>query len=159
MTKPLRIALAGLGTVGAGVIRLLDTNGALIARRAGRPRLMQRQQLERQRQLRVGGAAAPTNSKANCERRRRRCPYAVITCTCSRPRPALRRLRPGTRVPAPAKAKAAAKRRAVERATDKQRCIVKNFFDFSNSVMVSHLTFSLSTSHTESKLALTREQK
>ncbi len=36
MTAPLRIALAGLGTVGAGVIRLLDTNGALIARRAGR---------------------------------------------------------------------------------------------------------------------------
>lgn len=37
MTEPLRIALAGLGTVGAGVIRLLDTNGDLIARRAGRP--------------------------------------------------------------------------------------------------------------------------
>lgn len=37
MTQPLRIALAGLGTVGAGVIRLLDENGALIARRAGRP--------------------------------------------------------------------------------------------------------------------------
>ena len=37
MTKPLRIALAGLGTVGGGVIRLLDINGALIARRAGRP--------------------------------------------------------------------------------------------------------------------------
>ncbi|OYY67757.1 homoserine dehydrogenase [Sphingomonas sp. 28-63-12] len=35
--KPLRIALAGLGTVGAGVIRLIDANGALIARRAGRP--------------------------------------------------------------------------------------------------------------------------
>ena len=34
--KPLRIAIAGLGTVGAGVIRLLDTNGALIAARAGR---------------------------------------------------------------------------------------------------------------------------
>ena len=34
---PLRIALAGLGTVGGGVIRLLETNGALIARRAGRP--------------------------------------------------------------------------------------------------------------------------
>lgn len=33
---PLRIAIAGLGTVGAGVIRLLDTNGALIAARAGR---------------------------------------------------------------------------------------------------------------------------
>jgi len=37
MTEPLRIALAGLGTVGAGVIRLLNTNGALIERRAGRP--------------------------------------------------------------------------------------------------------------------------
>ncbi len=37
MTEPLRIALAGLGTVGGGVIRLLETNGALIARRAGRP--------------------------------------------------------------------------------------------------------------------------
>lgn len=37
MVTPLRIALAGLGTVGAGVIRLLDANGALIARRAGRP--------------------------------------------------------------------------------------------------------------------------
>ncbi|MES2057397.1 MAG: homoserine dehydrogenase [Pseudomonadota bacterium] len=37
MTKPLRIALAGLGTVGGGVIRLIDANGALIARRAGRP--------------------------------------------------------------------------------------------------------------------------
>src|SRR5579863_5058844 len=34
---PLRVALAGLGTVGAGVIRLVETNGALIARRAGRP--------------------------------------------------------------------------------------------------------------------------
>jgi homoserine dehydrogenase len=34
---PLRIALAGLGTVGGGVIRLIETNGALIARRAGRP--------------------------------------------------------------------------------------------------------------------------
>jgi homoserine dehydrogenase len=37
MTKPLRIALAGLGTVGGGVIRLIDANKALIARRAGRP--------------------------------------------------------------------------------------------------------------------------
>ncbi len=37
MTKPLKIALAGLGTVGAGVIKLLDANAALIARRAGRP--------------------------------------------------------------------------------------------------------------------------
>ncbi|HVI99759.1 MAG TPA: homoserine dehydrogenase [Sphingomonas sp.] len=37
MTEPLRVAIAGLGTVGAGVIKLLDANGALIARRAGRP--------------------------------------------------------------------------------------------------------------------------
>ncbi|HEX8382745.1 MAG TPA: homoserine dehydrogenase [Sphingomonas sp.] len=36
MTEPLRIALAGLGTVGAGVVRLLDRNADLIARRAGR---------------------------------------------------------------------------------------------------------------------------
>jgi homoserine dehydrogenase len=35
--QPLRIALAGLGTVGAGVIRLVETNADLIARRAGRP--------------------------------------------------------------------------------------------------------------------------
>ncbi len=37
MAAPLRIALAGLGTVGAGVIRLIEANGELIARRAGRP--------------------------------------------------------------------------------------------------------------------------
>jgi homoserine dehydrogenase len=36
MTEPLRIALAGLGTVGAGVVKLLDANAALIERRAGR---------------------------------------------------------------------------------------------------------------------------
>jgi len=36
MAEPLRIALAGLGTVGAGLIRLVETNGELIARRAGR---------------------------------------------------------------------------------------------------------------------------
>lgn len=33
----LRIGLAGLGTVGAGVLRLLEANGALVAARAGRP--------------------------------------------------------------------------------------------------------------------------
>jgi len=37
MTKPLRIALAGLGTVGGGVVKLLDVNAALVERRAGRP--------------------------------------------------------------------------------------------------------------------------
>ena len=36
MTEPLRIALAGLGTVGAGVIRLIETNADLLTRRAGR---------------------------------------------------------------------------------------------------------------------------
>lgn len=37
MSAPLRIGLAGLGTVGAGVVRLLDANAALVASRAGRP--------------------------------------------------------------------------------------------------------------------------
>lgn len=37
MPDPLRIGLAGLGTVGVGVIRLLDTNRELLAARAGRP--------------------------------------------------------------------------------------------------------------------------
>jgi homoserine dehydrogenase len=37
MAQPLNIALAGLGTVGAGVIRVIEANAALIARRAGRP--------------------------------------------------------------------------------------------------------------------------
>ncbi|MGQ7830107.1 homoserine dehydrogenase [Altererythrobacter sp. Z27] len=37
MPDPLRIGLAGLGTVGVGVIRLLDTNRDLLAARAGRP--------------------------------------------------------------------------------------------------------------------------
>lgn len=36
MAEPLRIALAGLGTVGVGVIRVLEANRDLIARRAGR---------------------------------------------------------------------------------------------------------------------------
>ena len=34
---PLRIGIAGLGTVGAGVLRLLAVNGEAIAKRAGRP--------------------------------------------------------------------------------------------------------------------------
>lgn len=34
---PLRIAVAGLGTVGQGVLRVLECNAALIERRAGRP--------------------------------------------------------------------------------------------------------------------------
>ena len=37
MTAPLRIALAGLGTVGTGVIRLIETNRDMIAARSGRP--------------------------------------------------------------------------------------------------------------------------
>ena len=37
MTTALRIGIAGLGTVGAGVLKLLADNAALIAQRAGRP--------------------------------------------------------------------------------------------------------------------------
>ncbi|HQU01139.1 MAG TPA: homoserine dehydrogenase, partial [Acetobacteraceae bacterium] len=37
MTTPLRIGVAGLGTVGAGVVALLAQNAELIAQRAGRP--------------------------------------------------------------------------------------------------------------------------
>jgi homoserine dehydrogenase len=37
MTESLKIALAGLGTVGGGVVKLLDANRDLITRRAGRP--------------------------------------------------------------------------------------------------------------------------
>ncbi|MGN6124512.1 MAG: homoserine dehydrogenase [Sphingomonas oligoaromativorans] len=37
MSKALRVALAGLGTVGAGVIKLIDANREIIERRAGRP--------------------------------------------------------------------------------------------------------------------------
>ncbi len=36
MTEPLKIAIAGLGTVGAGVLKLLAKNGELVAQRAGR---------------------------------------------------------------------------------------------------------------------------
>ncbi|NTU77621.1 MAG: homoserine dehydrogenase, partial [Alphaproteobacteria bacterium] len=35
--SPLRIAIAGLGNVGTGVLRLLQANAPLIAARAGRP--------------------------------------------------------------------------------------------------------------------------
>lgn len=37
MTKPLRLALAGLGTVGTGVIKIIQKHGDLLAQRAGRP--------------------------------------------------------------------------------------------------------------------------
>ncbi|TNC72976.1 homoserine dehydrogenase [Rubellimicrobium roseum] len=37
MTAPLRIGIAGLGTVGAGVVRILQTHRDLVAARAGRP--------------------------------------------------------------------------------------------------------------------------
>jgi homoserine dehydrogenase len=37
MAEPLRIGLAGLGTVGAGVLKMLERHGATIAARAGRP--------------------------------------------------------------------------------------------------------------------------
>jgi len=37
MTTPLKIAVAGLGTVGAGILKLLASHGDLLARRCGRP--------------------------------------------------------------------------------------------------------------------------
>jgi homoserine dehydrogenase len=37
MSRPLRVAVAGLGTVGAGVLKLLRDNAGIIAARAGRP--------------------------------------------------------------------------------------------------------------------------
>jgi homoserine dehydrogenase len=37
MAAPLKIAIAGLGTVGAGVVKLLAENGELLAQRCGRP--------------------------------------------------------------------------------------------------------------------------
>jgi homoserine dehydrogenase len=37
MSQSIRIAIAGLGTVGAGVLQVVAKNGALIARRGGRP--------------------------------------------------------------------------------------------------------------------------
>ena len=37
MTQPFRIAIAGLGTVGTGVIKILEKHAAEIALRAGRP--------------------------------------------------------------------------------------------------------------------------
>jgi homoserine dehydrogenase len=36
MTTPLKIAVAGLGTVGAGIIKIIDQHGELLARRCGR---------------------------------------------------------------------------------------------------------------------------
>src|SRR5258708_14354858 len=35
--QPLRIGIAGLGTVGAGVVKLVQTHAADLARRSGRP--------------------------------------------------------------------------------------------------------------------------
>jgi homoserine dehydrogenase len=37
MSSPIRIAIAGLGTVGAGTVKLLREHAALLARRSGRP--------------------------------------------------------------------------------------------------------------------------
>ncbi|MDE1883661.1 MAG: homoserine dehydrogenase, partial [Rhodospirillales bacterium] len=37
MLKPLKVGIAGLGTVGAGVVKLLAAQKELIAARAGRP--------------------------------------------------------------------------------------------------------------------------
>ncbi len=36
MSRPLKIAIAGLGTVGAGVLKLVEQNGAILQQRSGR---------------------------------------------------------------------------------------------------------------------------
>ena len=36
MSKPLKIAVAGLGTVGAGVLKVLETHAELLEKRCGR---------------------------------------------------------------------------------------------------------------------------
>jgi homoserine dehydrogenase len=37
MTTPFRLGIAGLGTVGAGVVKIVQTHGAMLAAKAGRP--------------------------------------------------------------------------------------------------------------------------
>ncbi len=37
MTEPLKLAIAGLGTVGAGIVKIVQTHGDLLEARAGRP--------------------------------------------------------------------------------------------------------------------------
>lgn len=37
MTKPLKLAIAGLGTVGAGIVKIVQQHGDLLAARAGCP--------------------------------------------------------------------------------------------------------------------------
>jgi homoserine dehydrogenase len=37
MSEAFRIGIAGLGTVGTGVVKILQQNGAMIAERAGKP--------------------------------------------------------------------------------------------------------------------------
>ena len=40
--KPLILGLAGCGTVGGGLLRLLETNGDMILQRTGRPIVVKR---------------------------------------------------------------------------------------------------------------------
>ena len=37
MTEPLRLGIAGLGTVGVGIVRIVQTHAELLEKRAGRP--------------------------------------------------------------------------------------------------------------------------
>ena len=62
MTAPLRVGLAGLGTVGASVVRLLAENRTAIARRAGRPIVLARVASRTpKRHVDLGGAAFATD--------------------------------------------------------------------------------------------------
>ena len=56
MGNPLKIAIAGLGTVGGGTLRLLQQHAATLERRCGRPIVVTAvSDIERQRQAAVGG--------------------------------------------------------------------------------------------------------
>ncbi len=65
MTAPLRIGIAGLGTVGAGVIKVLTTNAEIISRRAGRDIIVtaiSARDRQRDRGVDVSGAAWEDNA-------------------------------------------------------------------------------------------------
>ena len=78
MTKPLAVGVAGLGTVGAGVLTLLRDNAATVAARAGRP---------------IAVTAVSSRDRTQGPRRAARRPALVRGPRRARRRPARRRRR------------------------------------------------------------------
>ncbi|MGE5547256.1 MAG: homoserine dehydrogenase [Solirubrobacterales bacterium] len=65
MTTPLKIAIAGLGTVGGGTVRLLADQAEILAARAGRPlKLVAAAALERPADLPLDGVAFHADARA-----------------------------------------------------------------------------------------------